>query len=85
MLTKNSPLDLRNEGGLEFSVGVQCGGFFAPEQRPLVAKLAQDQSDDLSHVHAADHLLKSVECGNKINIIKCFTLKLLDHTIIYLL
>ena len=60
---------MRNKGGLEFSVSVERRGFPAAEQRSLVAEFAQDQSDDLSHVHAADHLLKSVR-WNKILFLK---------------
>lgn len=52
-------LDGRDVFGLNLALGEQLGGDPSLKQHALPGHLHQDETDQLAHVHAADHLLKA--------------------------
>lgn len=55
---KDSLLDGGDVFGLYLALGEQLGGDPSLKQHALPGHLHQDETDQLAHVHATDHLLK---------------------------
>lgn len=53
-----APFNLREKLGLEDVPGLKALSLLAPEENSKAGQMQEDVADDLSQVHATDHLLK---------------------------